>query len=78
MRNQPRKQWYDGATVMRLKTPAGQTSAIRVSVPRAYGHLKSCEVRPDSAAAFMADVIEGLLYELDKLKGNSNGTPTQR
>lgn len=78
MNNKPRKQWYDGATVMRLKSPSGHTTGIRVSVPRAYGHLKSCEVRPDSAASFMADVIEGLLYELDRLKGNQDGTTTQR
>jgi hypothetical protein len=75
-----KKQWYEGAKVLRQKDPKGRTVLIDVMVPHAYGQIKSVQVRPGDTNNFMADVIEGLLYELDTQpkKGGSNATSTQK
>ena len=77
-----RLPWFTKLTVTRqFNSRFSDESAaiITVHAPHAFGKIKSCQVRASDTNKFMADIIEGLLDEIDrrdteiaKLKGESN------
>ncbi len=73
-----RKAWYHNAAVTRQKNAQGQPTLIEVSVPHAYGKVKSVQVRPGDTNSFMADIIEGLLYELEIKETKHAPTSTKK
>lgn len=63
------QNWYDDMDVERV-VENGKLKHIDVVAPNASGNYRRVRVYPGSTNEFLADLIYGLKYELDRVEEN--------
>lgn len=72
------RRWYTGARVIRQpNTRTGKHEYINVSLPNAAVSRRQANVPITRDNEFLADVITGLLYEIQRLENDRPPEPGQ-